>query len=489
MSAGTASYRYHNAMRLSPVSMARLLADIRRPAYDRDDQHCGIVHFGIGAFHRAHQALYTEEALEAGDRDWAITGVSLRSQQVREQLAPQGGLYTVTESGSSGHATRLVGAVREVLVAAQDPARVIATLAAPQTRVVSISITEKGYWRASDQLLDLNAADIRHDLDPQLPPRTLYGFLAAGLAQRRRLGLPGLTLLSCDNLTANGRQLQALLEQFLERCDSATAAWLRAHCTCPSTMVDRIVPATTARDLAWLDGRLGLHDAAAVFTEPFRQWVIEDRFAGPRPRWEVGGAQWVQDTAAYETAKLRMLNGAHSALAYVGLFRGHEFVHQAVADPPLLELVNRLMREESARSFEPAPNQSLSQYADALLARFANSARPHSLKQIAMDGSQKIPQRWLPTLRTLAAAGSDCPALLQALGAWIAYVRADRFEVLDPMATELAALWRSGGSEGIVDALFGAAGRFAQSWVAPPPTRERLREWVATFTGGSQRGA
>jgi len=476
-------------MRLSPVSLLRLPAAIRRPGYDRAAQRSGIVHIGIGAFHRAHQGLYTDEAMAAGDRDWAITGVSLRSPQVREQLAPQAGLYTVTESGSSGHTTRVVGAVREVLVAAEDPARVIATLAAPETRVVSISITEKGYWRAADQLLDVTAADIRHDLDRQQQPRTLYGFVAAGLAQRRTLALPGLTLLSCDNLTANGRQLQALLEQFLERRDPATASWFRAHCTCPSTMVDRIVPATTAQDLTWLDARLGMRDEAAVFTEPFRQWVIEDRFAGPRPRWEVGGAQWVRDTAAYETAKLRMLNGAHSALAYVGLFHGHEFVHEAIAEPPLRQLVDRLMREEAARSFDPAPDQSLPQYADALLLRFANSARPHSLKQIAMDGSQKIPQRWLPTLRILGEAGGDCAALLQALGAWIAYVRAARFEVVDPLGPELAALWRSCGSEGIVDALFGPAGRFSQSWVAPPQARRRLHQWVAEFTGGARAPA
>jgi fructuronate reductase len=465
--------------------MSQLPAAVRRPGYARDEHRCGIVHFGIGAFHRAHQALYTDEALAAGDRDWAIIGVSLRSAQVREQLAPQAGLYTVTESDRSGHATRVIGAVRDVLVAAQEPARVIAAVAAPATHVVSLSITEKGYWRGADQLLDFGAAAIRHDLDPQQVPRTLYGFLAASLAQRRRLALPGVTLLSCDNLAANGRQLQGLLDQFLERRDPATAQWFRAHCSCPSSMVDRIVPATTAQDLSGLDVRLGLHDAAAVFTEPFRQWVIEDRFAGPRPRWDVGGVQWAQDTAPYETAKLRMLNGAHSALAYVGLFRGHEFVHQAIADPPLRGLVERLMREEAARSFEPAADQSLPRYADALLLRFANAGRPHALKQVAMDGSQKIPQRWLPTLRILERDGGECPALLQALGAWIAYVRGVRFAVIDPQAVELAALWRSCGGDGIVDALVGPGGRLAASWVAPAAARARLREWVAHFSGDS----
>lgn len=470
-------------MRLSPLNLDRLPAEIGRPGYDRDAQHRGIVHFGIGAFHRAHQAAYTDAAMAAGDRDWAITGVSLRSGQVRGQLAPQAGLYTLTESAGTGHATRVVGAVREVLDATWQSAAVSAAVAAPHTHLVSITITEKGYWRAADELLDFAADDVANDIDPDQAPRTVYGLLASGLAQRRRAGLPGLTLLSCDNLAANGRQLQALLEQFLERRDPATAAWFRTHCGCPSTMVDRIVPAATAQDLDGLEARLGLRDEAAVFTEPFSQWVIEERFAGPRPRWQAGGAQWVRDTAPYETAKLRMLNGAHSALAYVGLYRGHTYVHQAVADPPLRQLVDRLMRAEAARSFTPAADQSVPQYADALLRRFGNGARPHSLRQIAMDGSQKIPQRWLPTLRQLSAGGQECGALLQALGAWIAYVRGDRFEVVDPLAAELAALWRSCGAEGIAEALFGPAGRFAASWVASAETLVRLRAWVRDYAG------
>jgi fructuronate reductase len=230
-------------------------------------------------------------------------------------------------------------------------------------------------------------------------------------------------------------------------------------------MVDRIVPATTVADLDWLDNQLGVHDAAAVMTEPFRQWVIEDRFAGPRPPWEVGGAQWVSRVGPYETAKLRMLNGAHSALAYIGLSRGHELVAQAIADPPLAALINVLMREEAARSFTPAPEQDLDTYADLLLARFANVARPHRLRQIAMDGSQKIPQRWLDTLRIAQSQGRRCEALLQALGAWIAYVRGDRFTVEDPAAQELAQLWRDHGVSGIAGALFGPGGRFPQ-WTA-----------------------
>ncbi|HTY49621.1 MAG TPA: mannitol dehydrogenase family protein [Steroidobacteraceae bacterium] len=469
------------AARLSPQGLAGLPAEVAQPGYDRRSQRRGIVHLGLGAFHRAHQALYTDAAMAAGDRHWSITGVSLRSARVRDQLAPQDCLYTVTESGPGGDRTRLVGALGEALVASEDPARVAAAIADAGTRIVSITITEKGYLRGADGALDLAGPDLGHDLDPRSTPRTLYGLLAAGLAQRQQRGLPGLTVLCCDNLADNGRVVAGLLEQFLERRDPLLARWFRTECTCPATMVDRIVPATTQASLEGLQQRLGRRDEAAVFTEPFSQWVIEDRFAGPRPRWEAAGAQLVCEVAPYERAKLRMLNGAHSALAYVGLLRGHEYVHQAIADPVLLELVNRLMRTEAALGIEPAPGQSLESYADSLLQRFANGARPHALSQIAVDGSQKIPQRWLATLR--ARAGTQCEALLTALAAWIAFVRGDRFTVQDPMAAELAALWREAGGDGIAAALFGPGGRLAQHWTASPADLARVRAAMAQFTG------
>jgi fructuronate reductase len=449
-------------IRLSAAAIAGLPQRVRRPDYPFP-QRSGILHLGLGAFHRAHQAVYTDDAMAAGARDWGITGVSLRSTQVREQLQPQGGLYTVTQSGNDGHEIRLIGAIREALVAPQDPRAVIEALAAADTHVVSFTVTEKAYHRQRDQSLDWSAAAVAHDLAGGT--HTLYGLLAHALALRRARALPGLTLLSCDNLADNGQQLERLLQQFLARVDPALAAWVQRECRCPATMVDRIVPATTAADLDWLQQQLGVADAAAVMTEPFRQWVIEDRFAGPRPPWEAGGAQFVSRVAPYETAKLRMLNGAHSALAYIGIARGHERVDQAIADPALAALVNMLMREEAARSFEPAPGQDLQAYADLLLARFANRARPHRLRQIAMDGSQKIPQRWLDTLRIAQSQGRRCESLLEALGAWLAFVRGDYGAVEDPAAPELAALWREHGVNGIAGALFGRDGRFPQ-WTA-----------------------
>ena len=442
-------------MRLSGESS--LPEGLARFGYDREAQRVGIVHFGIGAFHRAHQAWYTDRAMDAGDRDWLIAGVSLRSGDVAAQMNPQDGLYTVTERSASGNATRLVGSVREVLVAAKSPADVASRLAAASTHIVSLTITEKGYCRAADGSLDLVLARAG----------SIYPLLADAFAERRRAGVAGLTLLSCDNLADNGAQLRRLMGEYLAANAPDLLGWFEAECTCPATMIDRIVPATTEADRAEAAAALGgWRDEAAVVTEPFSQWVIEDRFAGPRPRWEAVGAELVSDVAAYETAKLRMLNGAHSALAYLGLARGHEFVHQAVGDPLLRDLAERLMRREAMGSFVAAAGQDLAAYADALMARFANPALNHRLIQIAMDGSQKIPQRWLATLA--ARGGAQCPAILTAIGGWLRHIRGDNVaqwgQVDDPLAAQLAAAYAGAGEAASSSTLFGEGGIMASDW-------------------------
>ncbi|MGK6322165.1 mannitol dehydrogenase family protein [Sphingomonas sp. DT-51] len=457
---------------LSSATVDRLPATVARPGYDRDAQQTGIVHLGLGAFHRAHQAVYTDAAMAAGDRDFAITGVSLRSPAVAEALLPQDGLYTVTQRSAAGEQIALVGALRDMLVAPRDGERLRAVLAAPSTAIVTLTVTEKGYHRGPDGALDLAAVAAAGG--------TIYHHLARALADRRDAGAGGLTLVSCDNLAHNGAALAASLGAWLDHSDPSLRAWFEAECACPSTMVDRIVPAARDEDLARTAAAIGLYDAAAVTTEPFMQWVIGDQFATRRPRWELAGAQLVADVAPYEFAKLRMLNGAHSAFAYLGLERGHQFVHQAVADPAIRATVEPLMRDEAAASLTPAPGQDLDAYADALLARFANPALPHALLQIAMDGSQKIPQRWLATLRASAAAGRRCPATLTALAAWLRHVRGDGAPVNDPMAERLAALWREVGESGIVAAFFGERGLFADHWRADAEDRAaldaRLRE-------------
>ena len=277
-------------MRLSDATASRLSADVVRPGYERAKQAVGIVHFGIGAFHRAHQAWYTDLAMGQGDRDWMITGVSLRSADVATQMNPQDGLYTLSERSAAGMRTQLVGSVRRVLVASEQPEAVIAELAAPSTRIASFTVTEKGYCRAADGSLDFSLAH----------SQSLYYFVTQGLRRRRDAGLPGLTLLSCDNLADNGRQLEVLMQAYIARHEPDLLDWFADNCACPATMIDRIVPATTDADRKAVAGISGLDDAAAVVTEPFSQWVIEDRFAGPRPRWDApfGGGGAVDACAA-----------------------------------------------------------------------------------------------------------------------------------------------------------------------------------------------
>lgn len=434
-----------------------LPADVALPGYDRTAKAVGIVHFGLGAFTRAHQAWYTDRAMAAAGGDWMIVGVSLRSPEVGAQLNPQDGLYTLAERSGQGTRRQVIGSVREVLLATTERAAVVAQLAAPGTHVVTFTVTEKGYCRAADGSLDLALAG-----------QGFYPLLAEALAQRRAAGGGGLTLLSCDNLADNGHQLRRLLGDYLAAHDPDLWPWVERHCTFPCAMVDRIVPATTPDDRAGAADALGLADAGLVVTEPFSQWVIEDAFAGPRPAWDAVGAEIVASVAPYETAKLRMLNGAHSALAYCGLLAGHSFVHEAVADPFLRPLVEGLMREEAAPTIAAAPGQDLDAYADALLARFANPALNHRLIQIAMDGSQKIPQRWLATLAANQRAGRSCPAIITALAAWLRHLRGDNVArwgaVDDPRADELAAAWRAHGTAGIVGALFDPAGLMAGEW-------------------------
>jgi fructuronate reductase len=460
-------------VRLCADQLHRLDPEVARPDYVRDQQAIGIVHFGIGAFHRAHQAWYTDAAMNAGDRDWAITGVSLRSGDVAAQMNPQDGLYTVSERSGAKQATRLIGSVHEVLDAARSPSSVAISLIAPTTRIVSLTVTEKGYCRAADGSLDPNQANAN----------SFYPMLADALAQRRAAGIEGLTLLSCDNLADNGPQLSRLMGEYLDRHDPALAHWFEAECVCPATMVDRIVPATTAQDRAELAARIGLTDEAAVMTEPFSQWVIEDRFAGPRPRWEAVGAQLVADVAPYETAKLRMLNGAHSALAYIGLTHGHTFVHEAVADPAIRPLIGSLMHEEALPTIAAAPGQNLSAYADALIERFANPALNHRLIQIAMDGSQKIPQRWLETLAVNQQRGRECRAILAGLAAWLRHVRGDNEvpwgSVDDPIADAMKSAWAWAGEGGVVEAMFGANGLVKSAWQPDPASREFITRNLA----------
>ncbi|TCQ03889.1 MULTISPECIES: mannitol dehydrogenase family protein [Sphingomonas] len=429
-------------MRLSTATLDRLPAAVARPSYDRSRVTRGVVHLGIGAFHRAHQAAVFEQALAAGDLRWGITGVSLRSAGVRDQLAPQDGLYTLVVRDGEGERLQVIGAVMDVLVAPEDPAAVVAALASAETHIVTLTITEKGYKldRATGKL-QAGDADVAHDLASLDAPRTAPGFLVAGLAARHAAGTGPLTILSCDNLPHNGTLLRDAVLAMAAAHDADLRDWIAATVTFPQTMVDRIVPATTPADIAALAGRLGGEDHAMVKAEPFTQWVIEDRFAGERPDLAAFGVQLTDAVAPWEDAKLRLLNGAHSAIAYLGGLAGFDFVHEVVAQPAARAFVEALW-DESATTLDPPAALDVVQYRAALMARFANPALQHRTRQIAMDGSQKLPQRLLAPIADRRAAGLSVDALALAVAAWMRWQSGvtdtgEGFTIDDPISDRL----------------------------------------------------
>lgn len=455
-------------MRLHPGRLDALPADIDRPRYDRAGLATGIVHLGIGAFHRAHQAVYTEDVLDRAPGPWGIAGVSLRSPATRDALAPQGGLYTVAVRGTGGERLRVVGAVTALLVAPEDPEAVLARMTDPRTRIVSLTVTEKGYCHdPASGALDENHPGIRRDLEAPSDsragrPETAPGFLVEALVRRRRAGIAPFTVLSCDNLPGNGDTVARILRRFAALRDPALGRWVEDSVACPNSMVDRIVPATTEEDREAVSRRLGCEDAWPVATEAFTQWVIEDRFPSGRPAWEQEGAELVGDVHPYETMKLRLLNGSHSCIAYLGYLAGYATVSEAVADPAFARFVRHLMDEEVTPTLTVPPGADLGRYKSALLERFANPALKHRTWQIAMDGSQKLPQRLLGTIRDRLASGAPIDRLALGVAAWMRYVagrdeKGEAIDVRDPLAARLAALTASAGgsAERLAPALLG----------------------------------
>lgn len=403
--------------------------DVAQPPDRALAESVGIVHLGIGAFHRAHQAVFTEDAsVETGRTGWGICGVTQRSRTVVDQLRPQDGLYTVLERGSTHVRARVVAQIPEVLFAAEESERLVQLFADPAVRIVTLTVTEKGYRRGPGGGLDLGDDAVAHDLTPlgRSGCRSAVGQLVRGLQVRQAGDSGPVTVLSCDNLAANGAVLQGLVNDFCAALPAPegerTATWITEHVRFPSSVVDRIVPATTDRDRADAQTLLGLRDEALVVTEPFRQWVIEDRFAAARPAWEVVGATLVDDVAPYEALKLRVLNATHSMLAYLGALAGHASIADAVADPGLRSAAMRLVTDDVIPTLTLPPGVDATAYAAEVLERFANPALGHRTTQVAMDGSVKLPVRLLGTARDRLAAGTVPDSLALAVAAWMAYV-------------------------------------------------------------------
>lgn len=477
---------------------------VRLPALDPGSVGIGVVHLGLGAFHRAHQAVFTEDAAAAtGEPGWGILGVTQRSARVVEQMAPQDGLYGVLTKGTEETSLRLVGSLRAVAFPGTDTARVLNTIAAPTTHVVTLTVTEKGYRRDAGGGPDLTDPDLAVDLEnlatelrgasaDVAPARSPIGLLLRGLALRRRRDSGPMTVVCCDNLAENGAVLAGLVGATLDAVPGGDAlrGWLESSVRFPGTMVDRIVPATTDAHRDEARSLLGLADAGLVVGEPFTQWVIEDAFAGPRPAWERAGATLTSDVAPFERAKLRVLNASHSTLAYLGALRGHATIAQAVDDPDLAHAVRALVDEDVLPTLVAPDGLDLLGYRDEVLARFANPNTGHTTVQVAMDGSQKLPQRLLGTVRDRLAVGAVPTAAAMTVAAWIAYVRATtqgelevegrRIALDDPLAPTLAAA-AAGPLDALADRMLDVRAVFGDDLADSAAFRSAVRAAVATL--------
>jgi fructuronate reductase len=417
-------------------SSCTLSGGVLMPRYDRTKLKPGIVHIGFGAFHRAHQAVYTDSALAASFGDWGIVGVSLRSIEPIRDLTMQDHLFSVIARDASWAEPRVVGSVVGGISAASDRDGLLDLLADPAIRIVSLTVTEKAYgFDPASGGLDRHHPAVAADLVTPGAPVGVIGFLVEGLSRRKRAGVPPYTVMCCDNLPTNGRVVERLVLEMAEAHDPALASWIAAEGAFPCTMVDRIVPAATDETRRRAADLLGVEDKLALDTEPFMQWVIEDRFVSGRPEWDSAGALIVADVEPYEKMKLRMLNGPHSMIAYLGQLKGLEYVKDVMAVPEYAERVRRHM-SAAALTLDPVPGIDLGQYQQQLIERFSNPTIAHRTKQIAMDGSQKLPQRIFAAAVDDLAAGRDAAAFAEATALWIAYVMQTP-QIEDPRAHEL----------------------------------------------------
>lgn len=428
------------AQGLCEGNLGQVPPKVLRPDYVRASTRIGTVHFGPGAFHRAHQAYYFERLLEQDPRR-AICAVSLKTPAVRDALKPQDGLYTLVELDAAP-TLRIVGAIRELLVAEEDPAAVSRRLSDPDTSLVTITVTEKGYCLDGTGRLDVSHPDVRHDLRNPAAPRSLIGWLARGFELRRARGLPPCLVVSCDNLSDNGTTLRNAVLEFAALRDRTLADWIAERAHFPRTMVDSITPATDAGLRTRVERAIGMRDAWPIQRERFVQWVIERIDSADQPDWASVGVTLSRDVSTYERAKLRLLNGAHSTLAYVGLLAGFETVAQAVAQPNLRSFIERLMVEDIEPTLAGPGRGELEVYRDSILRRFENPAMRHLLAQIAWDGSQKLPIRILGTVADALLAGRRIGRLAVPIAAWMHFIRArarDGIAIVDPLQERLTA--------------------------------------------------
>lgn len=399
------------------------------------NREIGIVHLGPGAFHRAHQAVFTDNAMEFGG-DWGICGVSMRSTGVRDELASQDNIYTLAVLDKNP-GFQVISAIKQILVLGEQRAQVMQHMTASSTHIISLTITEKGYCLTTSGLLDLAHADIQHDLANPHTPRSAIGLLVAALAERQQQDITGLTIISCDNLADNGTKLGKAVVAFARQTDPALALWIEQTICFPNTMVDSITPASNDALRERVAHAIQLQDNWPIQREAFTQWVIEDNFSGPRPAWDKVGVTFTHDVSGYEKAKLRLLNGSHSTLAYVGLRCGKETVNEAISHPALFKLIKTMLQQQVKLSFTAPAELNVDDYIDAILARYSNPHIRHLLAQIAWDGSQKLPFRLLASIQDNLNNNQAISLMCVGVAAWLHFLvnaAKTNFALVDPLA-------------------------------------------------------
>lgn len=454
---------------MKTIATSTLPDNVQLPQYDRQQLRSRIVHFGFGAFHRAHQALLTDRVLNAKGGDWGLCEISLFSGDVlMSQLRAQDHLYTVLEKGADGNQPIVIGAVHECLNAKLDSlAAIIEKFCEPQVAIVSLTITEKGYCiDPATGRLDVTQPRIVHDLENPAEPHSAPGILVEALHRRRERGLAPFTVLSCDNIPDNGHVVKNAVLGMAQKRSPELAEWIAEHVSFPGTMVDRIVPAATEESLAEITATLGVEDPCAISSEPFIQWVVEDNFVAGRPEWELAGAQMVSDVLPWEQMKLRMLNGSHSFLAYLGYLAGYDHISDCMQDEDFRAAALQLMMQEQAPTLR-ITGVDLQAYADSLITRFTNPALKHRTWQIAMDGSQKLPQRMLEGIRVHLERESQWPLLALGVAGWMRYVsgtdeNGHAIDVRDPLADKIKAIVASSSEDDRVTALLTLSEIFGQ---------------------------
>jgi mannitol 2-dehydrogenase len=442
--------------KLNTANLSQLDPKIQVPRYDRQKVGQAIMHVGVGGFHRAHQALYTDDLLNQGeDSQWGFCGVGLlkHDARIRDVLLSQDCLYALVERSLEGDTARIIGSIVNFLFAPDDPQKVIEQMASPATRIVSLTITEGGYYiDAATGELDAQHPDIQYDLAHPHEPSCSFGYLLEALDRRRIRGLAPFTLMSCDNIQSNGQVAKKMLMAFAELRDPVLRNWMAEKCLFPNSMVDRITPATTDEHRTLVKEKFKLDDGWPVMTESFKQWVIEDHFLQGRPAWESVGAQMTTDVLPYEKMKLRLLNASHQALCYIGMLLGYQLVHETMQDRDIQKLVEKMMDEEVTPILSEVPGVDLTDYKKTLIERFANPAIRDQLSRIGIYGSSGIPKFVLPSIEEQLQRGGPIRLLSFTVASWFRYLTGldesgKEMPMLDPMAQTLRERAKTAGRD------------------------------------------